>query len=120
MSYEKSLNAFMAVIKDQPQLFSTADSEELQKIAADLPTNLDEIWGIIFSWLKTHPAIKTAYGNKYVLHETLGAGGSTPQKDPVEAAGDPALRDQLINEIIQHQRLNFPNLDSANQPPKTN
>ena len=120
MSYEKSLNAFMAVIKNQPQLFSAADSKELQKIAADLPTNLEEIWGIISPWLETHPAIKAAFASKYVSSKTLGAGGSKPKKDPVEAAGDPALRDQLINEIIQHQRLNFPNLDSANQPPKTN
>lgn len=120
MSYEKSINIFTAVIKDQPQLFSAADSEELKKIAADLPTNLEEIWGIISPWLEAHPAIKKAFATKYVPDKTfLGPDLSKPQEAPEDAAGDTALRDKLINEMIQHQPLDFPNLDSANQPPKT-
>jgi len=121
MSDEKSIQAFIAVIKNQPQLFRAAESQELKKIAADLPTNLEEIWSIISPWLEAHPTIDAAYKSNfiYISSNLLGPGGSKSQKDPVEAAVDRSLGDQLKNEIIHHQPVNFPNLDPANQPPKT-
>lgn len=118
MSYEKSIQAFIAVIKNQPQLFNATESQELKQIAVDLPTNPEEIWSIISPWLETHPTIKAAFTSNYVSGKNLGFGGSQPQPTPAQPSTDPTLPEILKNEIRLHKPLNLPDSIPSNQPPK--
>ena len=120
MDYPKGINAFITVLKNQPQLFSainSIDSKELVEIDNNLPTTAEEIWHKLFPWLEAHPAIKDAVFNNYRTIKNLGPYGSKPQESSSQTSGDPAQQVELTNEIVLPKLRNFVDQNPSNQPP---
>lgn len=123
--YEPSILAFIEVVKSG--LIPPEDWADLVNLADHLPKDEENILEAIDRWVAL-PSRQLIRNQWQQLQKTpqpesapthMGPAGSKSQKDLVEAAVDRSLGDQLKNEIIRHQPVNFPNLDSTNQPPKT-
>ena len=116
MPYQKRVNAFIEVLKTQPDLFTATDWIELAEIVNQLLEDSAEIWQTISPWMESHPEIKAVYKIKLETTSTpatsldkhLGPGGSKPKETSNQPTGDPALLEKLKNEINLHKPLDLP------------
>lgn len=116
MPYQKRVNCFIEVLKTQPDLFTEKDWIELAEIVNQLSEDSAEIWQAISHWIESHPEIKAVYKTKLETTSTpatsldkhLGPGGSQPKETPNQPTGDPALLENLKNEIHLHKPLDLP------------
>ncbi|OCQ91636.1 hypothetical protein BCD67_09010 [Oscillatoriales cyanobacterium USR001] len=111
MVYQKNVNCFIEVMKNQSDLFTETDWIELAEIADQILEDDDEeLWQKISDWLKLHPDVKTAH-KTYLKPTTslasldthLGPGGSKPEESSDEPSSDPTLLKKLKNEIHRHK-----------------
>lgn len=116
MAYQKRVNCFIEVLKTQPALFTAEDRIELAEIVNQLSEDSAEIWRAISPWIESHPEIKAAHKTKLEITSTpatsldkhLGPGGSQPKETSNQPTGDPALLENLKNEIHLHKPIDLP------------
>ncbi|CBN53778.1 MULTISPECIES: hypothetical protein [Kamptonema] len=116
MVYQKRVNCFIEVLKNQSDLFTEKDRIELAEIINQIPEDDDEtIWQAISHWLQLHPNVKEAHNINLKNTESsplpdkhLGPGGSKPEKSPDKPTGEPTVLQKLKNEINPHNPLDPP------------
>ena len=121
-AYQRTIQAFVQVIKSEPALFSPEDWLSITELMDSLPDDSEEIANGIRKWLKleSRSQIKQAFDKKRQeipseltkSETTLGLGGAkwpTPTNQPSESS----------TELIQNAiKLNSPLSDDKKSQPK--
>jgi hypothetical protein len=120
-AYQRTIQAFVKLIESESSLFSREDWDNLDKLASNLPEDLEEISTAIRNWLKleSRSQIKQAFDRKRQEipseltngeNHTLGPGGAKwPTHQPSESS----------KELIQNAiKLNSPLSDDKKSQPK--
>ena len=58
--YKETLNIFVHLLENYPELFTATDKLELEKLLADQPNEEKAIANTISAWLENHPDIDDA------------------------------------------------------------
>ncbi|NES99414.1 MAG: hypothetical protein F6K61_02355 [Sphaerospermopsis sp. SIO1G1] len=119
-AYQKTIQAFVKVIKSEPALFSQEDWLSLTELIDNLPDDDEEISKGIRDWLKSRSQINEVFKNKRQElpsslnndGQILGPGGN---KSPTPANQQSESSKELIQNAI---KLNSPLSDDKKSPPK--
>ncbi|MBS9388857.1 MAG: hypothetical protein HEQ33_08170 [Dolichospermum sp. WA123] len=120
-AYQRTIQAFVQVIKSEPALFSPEDWLSITELMDSLPDDSEEIANGIRKWLKleSRSQIKQAFDKKRQeipglteSNNTLFAGGATSPTPPNQPS---KLSQELIKNPI---KLNSPLSDDKKSQPK--
>jgi predicted nucleic acid-binding protein len=110
--YKETIESFIQLLKQQPQLFSTEQRADLSKLLTPL-TTLKDLSNAIADWCTKYPEIDRLL-TPAIQQVTMGAGGTTSPKPTPEE--EKKLKEDLI-QIINMPKPGKSTTDSKTQKP---